>query len=242
MKHTLTITILFFSLISKSQDTLQTRKVDYYFELLNHLILDNLKIENALDDSLKLKAYYFEYQHGEKKLNQRGLDIYYKAKEDAHKKLFKDWHYLEHVIKDKYVYGLYFSIAGFEDLEWQVVRIKKDKWMNQEKLDKEEMKNISYNTINNKSEIDNQSILPLFFNWDEGPKNMDHIKIFIQNDYLVLERGKLYHSLYDLKTQKTIVNCECPWCDSKAKDKESMNIWIKENLHNKIETALNLRR
>ena len=46
---------------------------------------------------------------------------------------------------------------------------------------------------------DYKVLTKLFWNYDEGPKNIENINIFIKNDYLVLERGNLYHSLYDLK-------------------------------------------
>ena len=54
-----------------------------------------------------------------------------------------------------------------------------------------------------------------------------------------MERGNLYHSLYDLKNNRLIINNESPWTSCMAKDKEGMNKWIKENLHNKIEEIIN---
>ena len=54
-----------------------------------------------------------------------------------------------------------------------------------------------------------------------------------------MERGNLYHSLYDLKSEKIIFNEESPWTSCKAKNKEEMNKWIKENLHDKIEKIIN---
>ncbi len=239
MKNIFLISLILISNLAWSQEILQTRKVEYYFELLNQQILENLKKENALDDSLKLKDKYFEIINNEKKLTKEGIEIYTNTRMEAHKKVFKTWNYQEHVTNGNYIYVLYFSIAGFEDLEWQVVRFKKEKWKNQEKIDKELLEKLQYKVEDNLVKVDDLDFVPLFSNYDEMPKNIENIKLFIKNQYLVLERGNLYHSLFDLKIQKTILNFECPWCESKATDKESMNSWIKENLHNPIEVKIN---
>ena len=180
-----------------------------------------------------------EIINNEKKLTKEGIEIYTNTRMEAHKKVCKTWNYQEHVTNGNYIYVLYFSIAGFEDLEWQVVRFKKEKWKNQEKIDKELLEKLQYKVEDNLVKVDDLDFVPLFSNYDEMPKNIENIKLFIKNQYLVLERGNLYHSLFDLKIQKTILNFECPWCESKATDKESMNSWIKENLHNPIEVKIN---
>jgi len=82
----------------------------------------------------------------------------------------------------------------------------------------------------------------LFWNYDEGPKNIENIKLFIENDFLVFERGNLYHSLYDLKTETLILNEESPWAAANSGDKDVINQWIKTNLHDKIELKLKTER
>jgi hypothetical protein len=239
------LTIIIFTLISigcKSQDVLEPRTVEYYFEQLKNSSTEYLKNANALNDSLQLKNEYFETINGKRRFNDKGISIYTESRMNAHKKIFSTWNYQNHITKENYTYVLYFSIAGFEDLEWKVVRFKKDKWNNQEALNKKELKELAWKIEDNEIQKDSVDFIPIFFNWDEGPKNTENVKLFIKNDYLVLERGNLYHSLYDLKTQETIINIECPWCSSDAKDKDSMNDWIKVNLHDKIEEKLNENR
>ena len=53
-----------------------------------------------------------------------------------------------------------------------------------------------------------------------------------------VERGNLYHSLYDLKNDKLLINNESPGTSCNANNKEEMNKWIKENLHDKIEKII----
>tara|TARA_R110002126_G_scaffold290496_1_gene447564 strand:+ start:31 stop:468 length:438 start_codon:yes stop_codon:yes gene_type:complete len=126
-------------------------------------------------------------------------------------------------------YVLYFTMAGFDDMEWNIVKWKKENWKGEERLDRERLK------------TDND-IEKILWNYDEAGKNLENIRIFIKNDYLIMERGNLYHSLYDLKNEKVILNEESPWNASDGKDKAEMNEWIKENLHDKIEKYLNQKR
>ena len=53
-----------------------------------------------------------------------------------------------------------------------------------------------------------------------------------------MERGNLYHALYDLKNQKVLINEESPWHQAEGDGKEALNKWIKENLHDKIEKII----
>ncbi|MFV0530150.1 MAG: hypothetical protein ACK5MD_01785 [Flavobacteriales bacterium] len=64
------------------------------------------------------------------------------------------------------------------------------------------------------------------------------MKIFIKNDYLIMERSGLFHSLYDLKTNELLINDESPWYSAEDNSAEGMNKWIKENLHDKIEEKI----
>ncbi len=124
------------------------------------------------------------------------------------------------------VYSLYFSVAGFDDVEFQILKWNKEDWNNFETVDKR--------TIDNS----NQNFKKVAFNYDEGPKNLDNVRIFIQNDYLIMERSGLYHSLYDLKTNELLINEESPWHSAEDNSDEGMNKWIRENLHDKIEEKI----
>jgi hypothetical protein len=66
--------------------------------------------------------------------------------------------------------------------------------------------------------------------------------MFVKNDYLVMERNGLYHSLYDLRINELLINNESPWHSAYAEDLETMNKWIKDNLHLKIEAIINVSR
>ncbi|MNR34235.1 hypothetical protein D3C85_1519870 [compost metagenome] len=127
---------------------------------------------------------------------------------------------------------MYFSVAGFDDLEWSILKWKEGKWGNLEKIDKVLVENSKY--------AKNKDFDFICFNYDEGPKNMRGVKIFIKKHYLVMERGGLYHSLFDLKSQKLLINESSPTHASQSKTREQMNLWIKKNLHDKIDKIINL--
>lgn len=55
---------------------------------------------------------------------------------------------------------------------------------------------------------------------------MDDLKLFVKHDLLVLSRGGLYHSLYDLNENKVLFNQESPW-NAADNAGEDMNAWIK---------------
>ena len=129
-------------------------------------------------------------------------------------------------------------MAGFDDTEWQILKWKKQDWNKSDKIDLKLVEDCKFKFEDNEKSKE-CNFTPIAFNYDEGPKNLNDVKIFIKNDFLVMERGNLYHTLYDLKNQKIILNEESPWTGSNAKGKEEMNKWIKENLHDKIEKIIN---
>ena len=142
---------------------------------------------------------------------------------------FKDYLFQQKIDYNNDVYVLYFTMAGFDDMQWDIIKWKKENWNGKERLNREKIKK-------------DKSIEKILWNYDEGAKNTENIRMFIQNDYLIMERGNLFHSLYDLKSEKVILNEESPWFASNSNNKEKMNEWIKENLHNKIEKIINEKR
>ena len=211
--------------------TLEYRSVDYYFEIVEKLEVEELKKTGLIDDSLKIVKKYKD--RGKEKFNDEGFKKYSEIKVKVLESIFRDFLYQQHIEYNNEIYVLYFSMAGFDDTQWQILKFDKKNWDSSDKIDLRLVENCKNNYNNT-----NCNFTPIAFNYDEGPKNLDGVKIFIKNDYLIMERGKLYHTLYDLKNHKLLVNEESPGHASGASDKEAMNKWIKENLHNKIDSYL----
>ena len=223
------ICLLFFALIlfSFNAQELEYRDVNYYFDQVARLEMEQLLEQGVLLDSTTISEQYIDKESG--RLNEDGFLKYADIKMLVYRSFFKDYLYQQHLVYGDNVYVLYFTIAGFDDLEWNIVKWDKAKWKNEDKLSYERLKTDS-------------TLKKLFWNYDEGPKNIEKIKLFIENDYLVFERGNLYHSLYDLKTETLILNEESPWEAANSGEKEVINQWIKTNLHDKIELKLNIER
>lgn len=206
---------------------LKYRSVDFYFNQIAELEYNELVKQKVLIDSMTIAERYLDKET--KRLNQEGFQKYADIKMDVYLSFFKDYLYQQHIEYKDRVYVLYFTIAGFDDAEWDVVKWDKQDWKNEDRLSRDRLKADS-------------SVTKIFWNYDEGPKNMENIRLFVKNDYLVLERGNLYHSLYDLRTESLLINEESPWHASNGEDKEKMDEWIKTYLHDKIEEKLKKKR
>lgn len=220
------LSILTISCQSQNQE-LEYRSVEFYFDQIAELEINELIEQKVLIDSITIADKYLDKET--EGLNKDGSMKYMEAKMKVYQSLFKDYLYQQHLEYGDNVYVLYFTIAGFDDVEWDIVKWNKSDWKDDDKLGRDKLKSDS-------------SLTKIFWNYDEGPKNMENIRLFIENDYLVFERGNLYHSLYDLKTDSLLFNEESPWHASNAEDKDKMNEWIKTNLHNKIKEKLNEKR
>ena len=222
--------ILFATLLTNCKpqtEKLEDRKVDYYFKQIKELQIKELIKQKVFIDSVTISEKFKDSNSN--KLNREGYQKYAEVKMKIYKKFFKDYLYQQKVEYQNEIYVLYFTVAGFDDMEWNIIKFPKEKWNGKERLDRKTLE----------TDLDIKKIL---WNYDEAGKNLENIQIFIKNDYLVMERGNLYHSLYDLKNGEIILNEESPWSASERKDKKGMNKWIKENLHNKIEQHLNKER
>jgi hypothetical protein len=186
---------------------LEYRSVESYFDQIAELELNELIKQNVLIDSITIADKYLEKET--KGLNELGFQKYADIKMNVYLSFFKDYLYQQHVEYDNNVFVLYFTIVGFDDVEWDIVKWNKKDWKNEDKLSREKLKSDS-------------SLTKIFWNYDEGPKNMGNIRLFILNDCLVFERGNLYHSLYDLKTDSLLFNEESPWHASNGEDKMKM--------------------
>ncbi len=205
-----------------------TRTLEYYFQIVDSLELVEMKRAGVITDKDSIADQYFDKTS--QRLNEKGFMKYAEIKGDIYLKYYKYYLFLQSINFKDDIYGLYFSVAGFDDVEFQIVKWKKQDWHKSDKLSKEII------------DKPNQKFQKVVFNYDEGPKNLENVKIFIKNDYLVMERSGLYHSLYDLRTNELIINNESPWHSANADNLENMNIWIKENLHLKIEQKINANR
>lgn len=203
-----------------------SRTLDYYFEQIAKLEIAELISQGVLLDSSTIAE---EFKDSNGKLNDEGFMKYGDIKESIYLSFFKDYLFMQKLESKNNVYVLYFTMAGFDDIEWNIFRWDQDDWKNEERLSQE---------IAAKDSL----VTKILWNYDEGPKNIENIRIFIKNDFLVMERGNLYHSLYDLRTEKVIINEESPWHASNGEGKERMNEWIKSNLHDKIEIILDEQR
>ncbi len=224
MRNLIIVVLAILSLSCKSQNQeLENRSVDFYFNQIAELEYNELVKQKVLIDSLTIAEEYLD--EATEGLNEEGYKKYVDIKMNIYRSFFKDYLYQQHIGYKDNVYVLYFSMAGFDDIEWHVIEWNKEDWKNEEKLPLDKLGKSG-------------SITEIFWNYDEGPKNLENIKIHIYDDYLVLERGHLYHSLFDLRRDSLLINVESPWHSSNAKDKEEMNDWIKTNLHDKIEQIL----
>lgn len=118
--------------------------------------------------------------------------------------------YMQHLEFDSNVYALFFSMAIFDDYSWHVVKFSKEEW---------------------NSEEGGESII---FNYDEADPNADSVHIFIQEPYLVMSRGGLYYSLYNLESDSLLINSESPWFEGGDNTLE----WVRENLDQPIREVL----
>ncbi len=232
------IIFIFLTFITQNlfSQELEYRSIEYYFNIVKRAETEELKKSGVLNDSLKITEKY--KNKGEESLNMFGNEKYYDAKIKVLQSIFKNYLFQQFIEYENDVYVLYFSMAGFDDTEWQILKWKKENWNKIDKIDKRLVKNCKFKFEDNETSKE-CNFIPIAFNYDEGPKNLNDVKIFIKKDFLVMERGNLYHSLYNLKNNKLILNNESPWASCKAKDKEEMNKWIKENLHDKIEEIIN---
>lgn len=205
-----------------------SRSLEYYFQIVDSLELVEMKRVGIITEKDKISDQYFDKIT--QSLNEEGFMKYSEIKVEIYRNYYKDYLYLQSINFKDDIYVLYFSIAGFDDVEFQIVKWKKQDWHKSDKLSK------------NLVDKSNQKFQKVAFNYDEGPKNLENVKMFVENDYLVMERNGLYHSLYDLRTNELIINDESPWHSANAENLQDLNNWIRENLHSKIEQKINASR
>jgi len=205
-------------------DTTRYKTVQYYFELLDEIETNAYKKAGLLDDSLNLKPEYLDENN---KLNDDGIKIYANVKPEVYLKFFSKHYYLQDLkYKDK-VYGLYFTVAGFDDIEFNLVGFDEDNWKGPVSLTRSEVE-------------DEVNLNYILFNYDEGPKNLENVRIFSKDNYLVMERSGLYYSLFDMNTEEVIYNEISPVHRASDMSAEGVNEYIRNNLHNPIKKIIQI--
>ncbi len=200
------------------------RSLEYYFQIVDSLEFVEMKKAGVITDKDSISDQYFDKTN--QRLNEKGFMKYADIKKEIYLKYYRDYHFLQSINFNDDIYVLYFSVAGFDDVEFQILKWGKNDWIKSDKLSKDII------------DKPNQKFQKVAFNYDEGPKNLENVRIFVKNDYLVMERSGLYHSLYDLRKNELLINDESPWHSASADNLEDMNKWIKDNIHLKIEEKI----
>ncbi|NVK04144.1 MAG: hypothetical protein HWD92_04950 [Flavobacteriia bacterium] len=126
--------------------------------------------------------------------------------------------YMQHLEHNDMVYVLYFEPAGMQDFGWRVVKFTKAEWGNPKYYPPPVIEG-------------GEGIL---FNYDEGEANKDSVHIFIQEPFLVMSRGGLFYSLYNLENDSALFNNPSPWHE----DSENTLDWVRTHLHEPIQREL----
>ena len=200
--------------------------IEHYFNVVDSLEFSKLKQDGIINSENKI-VKEFKLKESET-LNEKGFEKLADIRAEVYMNYYKDYLLLQSLEYDNNVYALYFSVAGFDDIEFQILKCKKENWNANDKIDKRSIYQHKNDIFSN-----------VAFNYDEGPKNLENPRIFIYKNYLVMERSGLYYSLYDLKTDKLLINDESPWNSAEDNSEEGLNKWIKINLHDKIQEILN---
>lgn len=225
MKGNIIVLILIFLVNFLSAQTEKKISIEHYFNTVDSLEFNKLKQEGIINSENKITREYKEKDS--ETLNEKGFEKLTYIRADVYMNYFKNYLLLQSLEYENFVYAFYFSVAGFDDVEFEVLKWKKENWKGEETVDK---RSVYENT--------NKNVERIAFNYDEGPKNLENPRIFIEKNYLVMERSGLYYSLYDMKANKLLINDESPWNSAEDNSEEGLQNWIKENLHNKIQKII----
>lgn len=234
MKH-FTLKILLFIFLfhgfhatAHAQETAY-RGVDYYLDTLHQLETEALKKEGLLDSSgLRIAKQY--RVPGKEFFTPEAYTRYEAIVMNVRLSFFKDFMYQQHIIHNNEAYVLYFSMDN-EDAEWQILKFNQADWNKEDRISKQV---IAYCNIAGGQQCNFQ---PIAFKYREGNRNLENVKMFVKNDFLVLERDGLYQSLFDLKHQKLVFKEENPAYTSNENVK--VNGLQEEHLHEKIDQLIN---
>ena len=134
---------------------LEYRSVEYYSDQVATLVLKGLIEQEILIDSATIANNYLE--KATQGFNTEGYMKYSEIKMNIYMSFFRDYLYQQHLEYDEHIFVLYFTIAGFDDVEWDIVKWNKSDWKSTDRLSPDRLKSDS-------------SLTKIFWNYDEGPK------------------------------------------------------------------------
>ena len=110
-------------LVNNKIKKLETEKNEARKKLVD-LIDANLKGDENGGSSIT-SPFFRDRETGKENFNKIGMDKYYDVKIKVLQSLFKDYLFQQYVEYKNDIYVLYFSMAGFDDTEWQILKWKK---------------------------------------------------------------------------------------------------------------------
>ena len=127
IKHTFILILTFLTVSCQSQtNEIEDKTIDYYFGQIAELEIDELINQKILIDSLTITPKYKDsISNG---LNQDGFMKYADIKANIYMSFFKDYLYQQKVEYNNDYYILYFTMAGFDDMQWDIIKMPKDSW------------------------------------------------------------------------------------------------------------------
>ncbi len=200
--------------------------MNHYAQMVETLTTEKLIQKGVMDADKKISKVYCDKKN-ERQLNEKGFDVYFETRTAVEDSVFKDYLFLQSIHFEDAVYVLYFSVEDRDDFVFQILKWNKNDWDRSDKIAKTVLQQSS------------EKFEKIVFNNDKGAKNVQNVHIFIKNDYLVLERSGLFYALYDLKAHQLLINEENPWKATADDGAESIDTWVRENLHEKIEAIIN---
>lgn len=104
-----------------------------------------------------------------------------------------------------HIFVLFYNYSGIGDPSWHVFKFSND-------VDAKKIKILAGYTNKLTDEDKKWSSKILMWNWSEAGDQTEnpHIEI-IKDEYLVFIRGDIYHGLYDIKADKTLIDDRSPW-------------------------------
>lgn len=98
--------------------------IDHYFTVIDSLQFNKLKENGVIDKNDKIANEYKEKDS--ETLNEKGFEILANVRADVYMNYFKNYLLLQSLEYENSVYALYFSVAGFDDVEFQILKCKKE--------------------------------------------------------------------------------------------------------------------
>lgn len=151
--------------------------------------------------------------------------------------------YSQHITSPdgKFNYCLYFDNVGIGDHGYYVLKLENNIEPEQLRID------WKFKTGTKPEDIEWIRKRQILFNYDEAEFLTSNPKIeLINNRHLVFSRGGYYFGLYDLKLEKDTFDISSPWNAwldksgyksekyDREKEEKAYELWIKENVNDKI--------